>query len=99
MTAEDPVVTCGERVASCRCVKPAGHEDEVHACDAGCGGAWSGRGSDFRVVTYPSGIPNSGLPSTPYDDPSPDFLALPMPTFAELAARMPFTWAELEDNP
>lgn len=65
----DPVVsgtvTCGEREASCMCVKPRGHVeggDPVHGCDAGCGGSWTWVGGRFVPVTFPSGV-NSGLPT------------------------------------
>lgn len=65
MTDNLSVVTCDLRIASCRCTKPAGHVeagDDVHACDAGCGGSWTGDNEDtFMPVTFPSGI-GTGLP-------------------------------------
>lgn len=58
----EPVVTCGAQEARCICVKPAGHVeagDDVHACDAGCGGAWAWRDGQFVPVGWP-GIAGTG---------------------------------------
>jgi hypothetical protein len=57
---------CGVSLASCQCVKEAGHVvagDDVHTCRWGCGGSWRGRGEDdpaFEVVTYPGGFTSMG---------------------------------------
>lgn len=68
MTTPDPIVTCGVRVYRCSCVKEVGHADPVHACDAGCGGSWTGESeATMRPVTMPSGVPNSGLPTSVVD--------------------------------
>lgn len=53
---------CGKAAARCRCTKPAGHVeagDPAHKCTDLCGGSWTGThsGEDFKVVSYPSGIP------------------------------------------
>lgn len=60
MSTVEAVVTCDLRVFRCRCVKPVGHVDEgdeVHACDAGCGGSWRGESEEtMEVVSLPYGI-------------------------------------------
>lgn len=60
------IVTCGEKTAECLCVKPIDHEkddDDIHACDTGCGGSWTGTWSSntFKPITFPTGF-NTGLP-------------------------------------
>lgn len=57
------VVTCGATAHNCVCTKPAALFHQVHTCDPGCGGSWTGDidGDDFVVVTYPTGT-GRGLP-------------------------------------
>lgn len=51
-------VTCDATAASCRCIKPIGH-DGPHECSPHpCNGAWTGNygSDDFGIVRFP-GLP------------------------------------------
>lgn len=66
MSTVEAVVTCDLRVYRCRCVKAVGHVeagDDVHACDAGCGGSWRGESqATMEPVTLPDAT-GEGLPT------------------------------------
>ena len=49
---EEPII-CGARAAKCMCMKPEGHDDDVHECGPECGGAWAVRDGEFVVIELP----------------------------------------------